>query len=161
MNFLPNGKVSFNDIYELYYHLFTEIGLSISPNQYLYDQDTGIELRFKDKYIKATVHPIPIYSGKNDIIFDPSKNYNLMVSLLGYYIDKESNNTEQSDNIGFIAQYIEETPGREKQRVVIKTKRGEIKSQFYFNIYLGYIEIIFILSGNFLPDLSNFDFIEL
>lgn len=162
MNFLANGKIVFNDIYEMFYHLFTEIGLSINGNQYLYDQDTGIELKYKDKYIKATVQPIPIYAGRNDIVFDPIKNYNLMVSILGYYIDKESQNPN-GDNIGFIAQYIEEIPNgssdpdKRRQRVVLKTNKGEIRSQFYNNIYLGYIEIIFILSDNFIPDLSNFD----
>lgn len=162
MNYLANGKVTFDDVYEMFYHLFTEIGLGISNNQYLYDQDTGIELRFKDKYIKATVHPIEIYAGRNDIVFDPARNYNLMVTLFGYYIDKESHDPD-GDKIGFIAQYIENefaSKERERQRVVVKTSRGDIASQYYYNIYLGYIECIFILSENFSVDLSNFDFFE-
>lgn len=156
MNFLANGKMSFTDIYEMYYHLFTTIGLSINSNGYLYDQDTCELLKYKDCYIKATVHPVPIYAGRHDIVFEPMKNYNLMVSMLGYFIDKESN-SDDGDNIGFIAQYIEETPDREKQRVVVKTHKGLFASQYYTNIYLGYIEVIFALSGNFIPDLSNFD----
>lgn len=156
MKFLQDGRVMFDDMYEMFYHLFTEIGLSINNNQYLYDQDTGIELKYKDKYIKSTVVPIPIYAGKNDIVFDPVKNYNLMVSLLGYFIDKEANNPE-GDRIQFIAQYIEDDQNREKQRVVIKTRNGDFASNFYRNIYLGYIEIIFILADNFIPNLVNFD----
>lgn len=152
-----NGKIMFDDMYELYYHLFLEIGLSINGNNYLYDQDTEIPLMYKDKYIKATTFPVPIYAGRNDIVFDPSQNYNLMVSILGYYIDKESN-SDSGDNIGFIAQYIEDND-IEMQRVVVKTKNGDYASQFYHNVFLGYIEVIFLLAHSFNVDLSNFDLV--
>ena len=152
-----NGKIMFDDMYELYYHLFLEIGLSINGNDYLYDQDTEILLMYKDKYIKATTFPVPIYAGRNDIVFDPSQNYNLMVSILGYYIDKESN-SDSGDNIGFIAQYIEDND-IEMQRVVVKTKNGDYASQFYHNVFLGYIEVIFLLAHSFNVDLSNFDLV--
>lgn len=158
MYFSPQGKMMFNDIFEMYYHLFTEIGLAVNSSNYLYDQDNGSLLKFKDKYIKATVVPVEIYAGKNDILFEPARNYNLMVSILGYYIDKETNNPDC--NFRFIAQFIEDEGGdSNKQRVVVKTDRGDIPSHFYFNIYLGYIETIFNLSGNFDVDLSNFDVI--
>lgn len=158
MNFTPYGKVMFQDIYEMYYHLFTEIGLGINSDQYLYDQDNGTVLRYKDKYLKATVQPVEIYAGKTDMIFDPAKNYNLIVSILGYYLDKEANNPE-GDNIGFIAQYIEDDGTKEKQRVVVKTRKGDYVSTFYHNIYLAYIEVIFLLADNFIVDLSNFDIV--
>lgn len=157
MNFLPNGKMQFDDMYEMYFQLFTEIGLGINPQQYLFDQDTGIVIRFKDKYIKATINPGEvIYSGKTDIVFEPAKNYQLMVSLFGYYMDKEINSGES--NIHYIAQFIEDDKTREKQRVVVRTATGDITSEFYRNIYLGYIEIIFNLSGHNI-DLSNFDYL--
>ena len=155
MHYSQQSKLMFDDFYEMYYHLFSTIGLSVDSNQYLYDQDTGNVLKFKDKAIKATVIPIPIYAGKNDILFEPEKNYNLIVSILGYYIDKETALGDE-DNIGFIAQYIEETPDKEKQRVVIKTKKGDLVTSYYRNIYLSYIEAIFILN-ELIVDLSNFD----
>lgn len=160
MIFLPNGKVMFDDIYEMYYHLFSEIGLAINANQYLYDQDTMIELRYKNYFIKATVQPVEIYSGKSDILFNPSSNYDMMVYLFGYYISKESN-SEDGDRIRFISQYLEDTENREKQRLVVKTANGEFASQFYTNVYLAYIECIFLLSNSFAVDLSNFDTIEI
>ena len=155
MNFLPNGKMIFDDIYEMYFQLFAEIGLGINQNQYLYDQDSMIVLKYKDKYIKATVTPQEIYAGRTDIVFDPSKNYNLMTTLFGYFIDKESS-TE--GKIKYASQYIEDDPSKTKQRLVVKTANGDIVSSFYFNIYLAYIECIFILSG-YNVDLANFDFI--
>lgn len=155
MIFTNTGKVQFQDEYEMFYHLFMEIGLGINNNnQYLYDQDTGVELQYKEKYIKATVVPVPIYAGRNDIVFEPARNYHLMTTIMGYYIDKE---TANGNDIGFVAQYIDDNPDRTKQRIVVKTSRGDICSDFYHNIYLGYIECIFKLSGSFDPDLSNFD----
>ena len=150
-------RIVFQDVYEMYYQLFVEIGLAINPsNQYLYDHDTGSELYFAGKHIKATVHPVNIYAGKNDIVFDPSRNYKLMVYLFGYFIDKRT--MEDPDSIGYIAQYVEdENDLREKQRLVVKTKKfGYVASQYYRNPYLGYIECLFLLSG--CPvDLYNFD----
>lgn len=157
MRYSMNGKMMFDDIYEMYYHLFMEIGLSTNHDQLLYDQDTGALLKYKDKFIKATTIPQPIYAGRNDILFEPYKNYNLMVTIMGYYIDKESK-SEYGDNIGFIAQYIEDNPDKTKQSIVVKTRRGDFASQYYTNIYLGYIECIFKLANSFDVDLSNLDF---
>lgn len=156
-----NGKMFFNDTMEMYYNLFLEIGLSINNEQYIYDQDTGIVLKFKDKRIKMSFSNT-VYGSNNDIIFDPSTNYDLMVKLFGYYIEKETSN---GNDIGYIAHFTEEEAGRVfvpdgerfKQRLVIKTKNGDIGTNYYYNLYLSYIEAIFIISGNTGYDLSNFD----
>ena len=161
MQFLPNGKVMFDDPYEMNYHLFMNMGLSINRDQYLYDQDTMITLKYKDKYIKATVEPREIYPGRTDIVFDPAKNYNLVVTLLGYYVEKLTNSPE-GDMIGYNSQYIEDNSEKTKQRFVIRTMRfGTYESQFYFNLYLAYIEALFVLTDSFQVDLSNFDVLYL
>ena len=155
MIFLPNGKIRFDNIYELYYNLFMEIGLGINDQQYLYDQDTQTCIMFKDKYIKATVQPVPIYAGKNDIIFDPSENFQLMSNLFGYFLDKFS--SDEDNEIKYIAHSIEDNDDKSKQRIVIRTSIGDIKTDYYYCLYLGFIEAIFILNQNINPDLSNFD----
>lgn len=156
-----NGKLFFEDEKEMYYNLFLELGLGVNNDQYVYDQDTGIVLKFQDQYIKMNFNN-DIYPGKNDIIFDPSTNYHLIRVLFGYYIDKER---ENGNDIGYIADYKEEENQRAlisknerfRQRFVVKTKRGDIKSDYFYNIYLAYIHAIFIISGNNEYDLSNFD----
>lgn len=155
MNFTPTGKTMFDNQAEMFYHLFMEMGLSINSSQYLYDQETGIELKYKDKFIKADVNGNVIYAGKNDIVFDPARNYNMMVTLIGYYIERETING--TANFVFIAQSVEDNADRTKQRVVVRTNRGDIASQYYKNVYLGFIEVIFLLAENFIPDLSNLD----
>jgi hypothetical protein len=156
-----DGKMLFNDLKEMYYDLFLEIGLSINHDQYIFDQDTGIVLKFKDKQMKMSFSN-NVYAGNNDIVFDPSTNYNLMVTLFGYYIEKESAN---GNDIGYIAHFTEEEAGkvfvpkgeRFKQRLVIRTKNGDIYTSYYYNLYLSYIEAIFIISGSNNYDLHNFD----
>lgn len=153
MRFLPNGKVMYDSLPDLYYNLFMEIGLNVNQYGRLYDQDTQKELFFKERYIKASVTQNEVYAGKTDILFDPMNNYQLMVMLLGYYIDKEAS---MGNDIKYIAQYTEDNVERDKQRVSIKTAEREYVSQFYYNIYLAYFECIFMLAG-INVELSNFD----
>lgn len=159
MNFLPNGKVMFSDVYELNYHLFMEMGLAINNSGYLYDQDNGNILNFKEKYIKATTQPVQIYAGKTDIVFDPAENFTLMSMLFCYFLDKF--NADNENNFKYIAHYIEDNNEKTMQRICIKTSSGDIFTAFYNNLYLGFIEAIFILNQNFDVDLINFDIITI
>lgn len=157
MNYYANGTIGFDNIYDMYYDLFSEIGLGINAQQYLYDQDTQVTITFKEKYIKASINGQPIYAGRNDIVFEPAKNYTLMARLFEYYLDK----CQQSDDgdllEGYIAHYIDDDETKEKQRVVVKTVgRGEISSNYYFNIYLAYIDCLFKIAG-YNANLTNFD----
>ena len=157
MNYYANGTIGFDNIYDMYYDLFSEIGLGINTQQYLYDQDTQVTITFKEKYIKASINGQPIYAGRNDIVFEPAKNYTLMARLFEYYLDK----CQQSDDgdllEGYIAHYIDDDETKEKQRVVVKTVgRGEISSNYYFNIYLAYIDCLFKIAG-YNANLTNFD----
>ena len=157
MIYLPNGTVIFDNIFDMYYDMFSEIGLGINSQQYLYDQDTQIVIQFKEKYIKASINGQPVYAGRNDIVFEPAKNYTLMTRLFEYYLDKCQNSDDGDQLHGYIAHYIDDDEAKEKQRVVVKTAgRGEISSQFYFNVYLAYIDCLFKIAG-YNTDLSNFD----
>ena len=155
-----NGTVGFANIYDMYYDLFNEIGLSINSEGLLYDQDTGNIIQFKEKNIKASINNQPIYPGRNDILFEPDKNYQLIVSLFGFYIDKCTNSEDGDTLCGYIANYIDDNETKDKQRVVVKTAgRGEIISNFYYNIYLAYIDCIFRIAGYNNINLSNLDII--
>ena len=88
MQYLPNGEFQYDNVNELYYNLFLEIGLFINQHQYIQDTDTGIVLQYKKRYIKADLSGNPVYAGVTDVIFDLPHNYGLISTLLGYYIDK-------------------------------------------------------------------------
>lgn len=157
MRFNNLGETVFDDVYELYYNLFNAIGLSINYDGKLYDQDTCTELLYNNHFIKAATTPTAIYAGKNDVIFDPYKNYNIMVVLFGYWLDKEL--AMNNMNIGYLSQYIEDNKDDDdqKQRFVLKTNQGEYVSKWYYNLWLGYAEIILAITDNAALDLSNLD----
>lgn len=157
MIYYANGTVGFENIWDLYYDLFSEIGLGINNQQYLYDQDTQTTIMFKDKYIKASINGQPVYAGRNDVVFEPAKNYTLMARLFEYYLDKCQHSDDGDMLQGYIAHYIDDDAAKEKQAVVVKTAgRGLIQSAFYFNIYLAYIDCLFKIAG-YNADLRNFD----
>lgn len=155
MFYTPNGSMVYESIDELYSELFMEIGLAVNGN-YIYLQD-GDFLKCGDKFIKVSLDGTPVYPGRNDIIFDPSTNYALIQFLFGFYLDISQNSDDGDLLQGYIANYIDDDENREKQRVVVKTiGRGEIYSDFYYNIYLSYIDCIFRIAG-YNVDLHNFD----
>lgn len=157
-----SGKFHFSDLGEMLYNLFLEIGLSINANGYIFDQQTGIVLKYKEHFMKCTFNNEPIYAGKNDIVFDPVNNYQLMELLLGYYLEKEEANGNDHQ---FIAHFRDDEVKRTeankgerfKQRIILRTKCGDICTQYYYNLYLAYSEAIFLLAGSDEYDLSNFD----
>lgn len=147
----------FGSVPELYFDLFNEMGFSVkSPEGYLYDQDYGTLLTFDNAYIKVPLSDQEIYSGRNEIVFDPAHNYRLVNMLFGLFLDK-CKNSEDGDLLeGFVAFYSEDDEDR-KQRVVVKTiGRGEISSNWYWNIYLSFFDCVFRING-YTVDLSNFD----
>ena len=155
MFYTNNGSMVFETIEELYSELFMEIGIAVKGN-YLYMQG-GDFLKCGDRFIKVSLDGTPVYPGRNDIIFDPSTNYALIQFLFGFYLDLCQDSDDGDILKGYIANYIDDDESREKQRVVVKTVgRGEISSDYHYNIYLSYIDCIFKIAG-YNTDLSNFD----
>jgi hypothetical protein len=154
MQYLPNGEFQYDNVNELYYNLFLEIGLFINQHQYIQDTDTGIVLQYKKRYIKADLSGNPVYAGVTDVIFDPPHNYGLISTLLGYYIDKK---TAEGEDIGYTAQAVVDTD--DYHQVLVRTTHGDVLSKPYHNVYLGYIEVIMTLGGTRV-DLRNLDIVE-
>ena len=159
MQFNRLGETVYDDVYELYYNMFNAIGLSVNSENKLYDQDTQTFLLYNNHFIKANINNSAVYAGKNDVLFDPYHNYNIMVTLFGTWLDKEIN--FYGNNIQYISQYIDDDkdPEDPKQRFVLKTASGEYRSKWYHNLWLGYAEIIMAISDNIAVDLSNLDIV--
>lgn len=156
MTILSDGSFQFNSMGEMYHNLFMMIGLGINGNQYLYDQDSGNILKFKDKYIKASIDDsMPLYAGMTDIVFEPARNYALTNNIVGYYIDKESN-SEDGDRIGYISLGIEDKDVEWHSAIVQTKKKGTIQTRFYRQAYLALLEVIFDLEG-VKVDFTNLD----
>jgi len=161
MNYLPDGTLVFDSTCDMFYNMFMEMGIGVRPDNYIYDQDNGDEMiKFKDKLIKASIHDgIQVYAGMNDIVFEPEQNYSLMACLFGLYLDKCLNGLDGYPQIDYVAHYIYDNDTKDKQQVVVKTKQGLIASDFYYNVYLGYVQCIFNIAGNRV-NLSNLDILR-
>lgn len=154
-----DGTVSFTSIPDLQYDLFSEMGISIDRNTgYIYEQDVGTLIMLNGKYIKASMAGEPIYINKDkEVAFEPDKNYKLVSTIFGWYLDKAQRSEEGDILGGYIAHYIDDNPEKDKQRVVVKTQaRGEISSNYYYRIYLAYFDCILRIAG-YNPSLQNFD----
>lgn len=157
MHISINGSEIFESKEELYYNLFMEMGLGVRADQYVYDQVSGQIIQFKEKLLKASINGVPVYAGNRDVVFEPERNYGLIVCLFGMYLDRVQQSDDGDLLQGYIANYVYDNPTRDKQQVVVKTiGRGEIASKFYYNVYLAYFECIFLISG-VKVDLTNFD----
>lgn len=158
ISFSPDGQMitNYDNIYEMYYNLFLEIGLFVNQDGYLQDSDTGVVIRYKDKYIKASLNDTPIYAGRTDILFDPAHNFDLMRVLMGYYIDKRDAGEEP---IGYISQGIYDNKEEQVHSVFIKSHTGLYESALYKNSYLGFIDCIFRMGGT-IPNLYPYDIVE-
>ena len=141
----------------MYFHLFIEMGISINKDGYIFDQDSGSQfpLLFDGKRIKANTKDQPIYVGENEVAFDPPNNYSVMNKLFYYFLDKY--NSSEDHAFHYQAHSIEDNPERTKQCICIKTDKTKIYSKYYYNLYLAFIEMTFVLNQSFTVDLSNFD----
>ena len=159
MYYLPDGTLKFNDVNDLLINYLSEMGLAVDNNQYLYDQENGNILQYKEKYIKVSINGIPAYAGQNDIVFDPYHNYGIVNTLFGMYIDR-CQDTDDGDILqGYISHGVEDYPSRDldRQRVVVKTQgRGEIASNYYRAIFLAFADCTFRVGG-YNTDLKEFD----
>ena len=159
MNYLPDGSIKFTDLNDLIINYLSEMGLAVDANQYLYDQETGIILQYKERNIKVSINGIPAYAGQTDIVFDPFHNYGIVNTLFGLYIDR-CQDTDDGDILhGYISHGVEDIPTREhdRQRVVVKTMgRGEIASNYYRSIFLAFADCTFRVGG-YITNLQEFD----
>lgn len=183
MTFLDDMRIMYDNFEELYYNLFLEAGLAINPERYLINPDVGDGIsatdysciKFNNKRIKIPSNLIEIYAGKNDILFEPMNNLNLMTYMFSYIID--NNKDVKCKDGAYIAAIFSEDNAESKQRVTLRIDHKpksivpfyyidpypfinegfeDITSEFYYNIYLGYIECIFKFFGNNVC-LTNFD----
>ena len=153
-----NGKIIFNDKPEMIYNLISEMELFINREGYLCEQESGNELLYNDKHIKPAITTAEVYAGKNDVLLLPWDNYNLTTRIFSYYLQKLENEGSIHVFANFIDDLkIDENSKINKQRVVVRTNTGDIYSDYFYKTYLAYLQMIFILSGTYNVDLSNFD----
>ena len=145
---IVNGFMMFDYPGEMFRNLIMEMGLEVSPDGYLRDQDTKDVIRYKDKYIKVSITPEPVYGGITDVVLELHNSFDIIQKLFGYYLDY-AKNTEDGDITGEIVGWgIDELKDRSKQSIIVRTRyRGDIVTDYYFNILLAFCDAIFKIAG--------------
>lgn len=153
-----------NSLEDLVFALLTEIGLGINQNGLLVDLDTGIELMYNGRHIRASIDPNnPAIPSDLYAIFDPIWDNKFMSVMLGYYLSKEESygNIQSpvvSEDIES-AQYYnkEDNIKTRRSRVYLSTGNKTISSNFYFQRGLKFSDLILRIGNHPFADLSRFD----
>lgn len=132
---------------EIIRKLMYEIGLDINKYNIIIDQDTNQPIMMGGKFLKYSFNNKVKLDRDKDIYFNPLTNLNLMKNLFSYYLSKLEN-----ENIYFPVYFLLPNETRDKQCIVLRNGTYEIKSNYYKNIILAYLEIIFKIKG------GNIDF---
>lgn len=131
--------------------IMEEIGLTVDKQNRVYDQDTRQPLLFKEKNMKfSSQHNVAL--GNNDMVFDPANNKGLMNSLFDYYTQK----LEDEEGV-YVSGHFEEANEDGKMAVNLTVNNKQVKTNYYTNNSLSYLEAIKVLNGSDSLDLTEYD----
>ena len=179
MTFTMDGKMVFDDIYDLTYNILNELSISLLPDgSLLYRNENNGEkklLQMDGKRIVASVDPNNIhYPGPMDINFDILNDIKMVMFIFGFYLEHEKG-VGREGGMPYLSHFPEEkiiTFKPKKHRTLpdielkftaqtIKlTSASSVTSSYYHNRCLRFIDLIFCLEEDPV-DLTNFDYIDL
>lgn len=140
------------DINHLYNMILMCVDMKIS-NITVVSQSTRGEISFNEKVLKYNPNGFTlVHSG--EIKYDPLNNFKQMQIFFSVFLQQQENEE------GLYTQmlYDEKHPQDEnKIRILIRTNLGNFASQYYYNISLGYMELMFAISGIMVDNLYEFD----
>lgn len=128
------------------YGLLNILGLSIMNNM-IFDDDAETLLIYNEGFIKMNGNGI-IHS--NDNIYDPVFDAHQTKYFFGICINKESRDNSlyvQTMGVDSTPILISEDTKRMQYSLNIDTQNGSIRTNYYFNLCLCYIEAIYRLTG--------------
>lgn len=135
--------------------ILQNIGLDINIDGFIFDEDTGDTLMFRNKLIKT------VNISYGDILYDPLGNPAMMNQLFSYFLVK--NEKETNVPIRIISYYYDgngNSNKKEKGFIEIKSENYELvlKSRSYYNDSLKYADLLFRMNSSiFDEDMSNLD----
>ena len=122
--------------------IMNEIGLDIGPHDRIIDQDTGEFISINGMKMVAPGCASNSYGRDKTIEFDPHNNRKLMGNLFGYFLNKLSDEGENS----VLAYYAENTPDGECVECRM-SDNSTITSKSYKRDSLKYTDAIIQLNG--------------
>lgn len=133
--------------------LIRNLGLDITEQNVVIDQDFNNIILYQGKKIKYTYTGKILSLDNNDIYFDPIENDELMKFLFNYFLYKIS----ILDNKYFSA-YYNVINDIQQMATELKGDYTIIRSDYYYRESLRYIDLIFKIEGDDNVNLHIYDF---
>lgn len=140
------------DVNHLYNIILNCVDMKIN-NITVVSQTTRGEVSFNDRVLKYNPNGWTLVH-KGEIKFDPLNNFKQAQQLFSIFLQI------QEHEEGFYTQmFYDEKNYEDKTRIVVRTgyDNGIYASQYYYNISLGYIELMLAISGIIIDNLYEFD----
>lgn len=141
------------NVNHLYNMILSCIDMRIS-NIRIVDNETKQNVVINERALKYNPNGFTLVH-RGEIQFDPLNNFKQAQQLFSIFLQFQEQDGE------FYTQmfYDERDPNdEEKIRIFLRTNVGNYASKYYYNMSLGYIELILAMSGIIVDNLSDFDF---
>ena len=138
------------NINHLYNLILTCVDMRIN-NITVVSQTTKGEISFNERILKFNPNGFtPVHQG--EIKFDPLMNFKQAQTLFSIFLQ-----FQEEDEGLYTQMFYDEKNAEDKTRIFVRTDVGNYASQYYYNISLGYIELILAISGIIVDNLMEFD----
>lgn len=144
-------------INEIIYILLSELGLTLDSNFNIVEQNTGTVLQFNSKFIKFSYQGPFMIDGQESVWFDPINSEEIASKFYNYYTkvlyDSEAIRILHINEV----QSVSDTRKCIQVTYIENEEKLEYETNYYNNLALAYLEIIFNFSRNDITPIINLD----
>ena len=114
-------------------------------------QTTKENIYFNERMLKYNPNGFTLVHN-GEIMFDPLNNFKQAQQLFSIFLQ-----FQEEDEGLYVQMFYDEKNPEDKTRIFMRTDQGNYASQYYYNMSLGYIELILAISGIVAENLIEFD----
>lgn len=138
------------NVNHLYNAILACVDMKIS-NISVVSQSTRENIFFNERMLKYNPNGFTLVHN-GEIMFDPLNNFKQAQQLFSIFLQ-----FQEEDEGLYVQMFYDEKNAEDKTRIFVRTDIGNYVSKYYYNISLGYLELILIMSGIVVDNLSEFD----
>lgn len=114
-------------------------------------QSTRENIFFNERMLKYNPNGFTLVHN-GEVMFDPLNNFKQAQQIFSIFLQ-----FQEEDEGLYTQMFYDEKNHEDKTRIFLRTNMGNYASQYYYNISLGYLELILALSGISVDNLMEFD----
>lgn len=143
-------------------NLLVAMGFQLTPEGNIVDQETRSQIAFENTALKANDNPnVPLYISKYDTRLEPLNplNTKILERLFALFTEKEIEYGNIPEINGYYCDKNTEILDDDLYQLVVKFSDGtKMKSDWFRNKGLCYLQSIFVIDGTFIDlDLHRYD----